>query len=220
MTGNIATLGIPLAFLVGLTVLLWYIIGGRGKWWAKVPVIALVAYLSMGLWLSMTGLLGWPTEEVMPNKFRIHWIVVQPPSGEKTGDGAVYVWAEDIQPQIEKDGNWYDQIMFPFHSKYEENDPRLYKLEYTKPLHKQSNQIVNNFLKKGKPYFGSMKKGKGKGEGEGNGKGKGEGEGNGKGRNGISGQKGNSADMFGRGGGEHQFYQLPPPKFPKKEPIN
>ena len=218
MTGNYETLGIPLAFLCMISIIMWYIIGGRGKWWVKVPIIAVVAYLSLGLWYSMNGLLGWPTNASPPEKFQAHWIVVQPPKSDDPNSGAIFLWATDLQPDKSSAfgsdvPNWVNNVLFPFHSKKKKNDPRLYSLPYSKELHKQANGIIEGYLKKGKPFMGTMKQGEGKGKGKGQGEGQGEGP-DGEGRNQGQGQG------YGSFSRDDQpapmFYQLPPPKFPEK----
>lgn len=225
MTGNIETLGIPLAFLGMITLIMWYIIGGRGKWWLKVPIIAVTGYLSLGLWYSMNGLLGWPTNTSPPEKFQAHWIVVQPPKHDDPDSGEIFLWATDLQPDKSSkfDSNvpsWLEEVLVPFHSKHKENEPRLYSVPYNKELHKQSNQIIEEYLKKGRPFMGTMKEPAegGKGQGE-----KGEGESRGQG-NGRPGPQGEQSQGEGRGQGSFSrddapppmFYKLPPPKFPDK----
>lgn len=219
MTGNVATLGIPLAFLGMITLIIWYIIGGQGKWWAKVLIIALTGYLSLGLWYSMDGLLGWPTSATPPNKFQAHWIVAQPPKNSDPDSGKIFLWATDLQPEkSSKFGNdvppWVEHTLFPFHTKKQENEPRLYSIPYSKDLHQQANKIIENYLKKGKPFMGTMKGPESQDKGNGKGKGKGKGKG--------GGPKGNGENGRGQGSFSRDnapppmFYELPPPKFPEK----
>lgn len=227
MTGNIETIGIPLAFLGIITLILWYIISGSGKWWLKVLVIAATSYVSLGLWYSMNGLLGWPTSATVPDKFQAHWIVVETPGLGDKDSGAIFLWATNLQP--DKSSNfdedvpeWLDGILFPFHSKHAKNEPRLYKLPYSKKLHEQSNKIIENYLKKGRPFMGTMKGKGGKGQGFGEGQNGRQGTGQSgseanRGRRGHIGQ-GNGSGSYSRDDQDApMFYELPPPKFPKKD---
>lgn len=216
MTGNENTIGISIAFVIMVVIMLWFIIGGKGKWWMKMPLIGFGLYISVVIWSSMNGLLGWATPSDLPDKFRAHWMVVEEP--EEGKEGGIYVWADDItnnkDEQTEEDLSWSDKYIkpyiFPLHD-MTDNGPRVYKIPYSRELHEQASQI-QQFIMKGGVYRGTMKgegipgkgKGKGKGEGQGEGEGKGEGKGKGKGPGDMSQEQ------------VPHFYQLPPPKFPPK----
>lgn len=216
--GNLETIGIPLAFLATVSLMAWYIIGGSGKWWIKAPVTIVSIYLSLGIWYSMNGLLGWPTEQNVPDKFQAFWIVVETPEDDVPKSGAIYVWAKSLTPEDESNfgdvPKWVDKFLIPFHNKYSKNEPRLYKLSYSEELHQQANEIIEGHLKQGRPYFGTL-------EGDGDGEGDGEGTGEGGGQQGRGGADG---DSLGDGSGSYsrdtrpppKFYELPPPKFPDK----
>ena len=90
------TIGIPVAFILLTILILWVVIGVKGKWWIKSCLISLTLYFSIGLWVSINGLLGWPTTDSPPQEFEVHWMLVEEPN-KKTGDpGAIYMWASDI----------------------------------------------------------------------------------------------------------------------------
>ena len=59
VSGNPETIGISIAFIILIVVMLWFVIGGKGKWWMKVPVIGFGLYISITMWFAMNGLLGW-----------------------------------------------------------------------------------------------------------------------------------------------------------------
>ena len=216
VSGNAETIGISIAFIILIVVMLWFVIGGKGKWWMKVPVIGFGLYISITMWFAMIGLLGWPTPSELPEKFRLHWVVIEEPDKNDPNSGGIYVWAEDITgkgSQKKEDPTWVDQYVKPYvlplHGYSDDNGPRVYKLPYSRELHEQS-MGIRGFLMKGGVYRGSMRgdglPGEGNGNGEGNGQGR---DGQGEGRPG------------GRGGSLSQeqvphFYQLPPPKFPPK----
>ena len=79
VSGNAETIGISIAFIILIVVMLWFVIGGKGKWWMKVPVIGFGLYISITMWFAMNGLLGWPTPSELPDKFRLHWVVIEEP---------------------------------------------------------------------------------------------------------------------------------------------
>ena len=45
------TIGIPVAFILLTILILWVIIGIKGKWWIKSCLISLTLYFSIGLWV-------------------------------------------------------------------------------------------------------------------------------------------------------------------------
>lgn len=200
------TFGIPLAFIIFITLILWFIIGTKGQWWLKIFAITISLYASLGIWQSTVTILGWPTVEEMPEKFQIHWLVVKEPSQHTClgtncevckAKGAIYAFAEDLCPKEEK--SLTDLVMLKFSPPHD--SPRLYKLPYSKSLHQKADQI-NKFIRKGGKYFGSLGKGEGKdGKGVGGKKG---------GKNGKGGAFSFSMEQ------EPMFYDLPPPKFPEK----
>jgi hypothetical protein len=163
------TIGIPVAFVLLTILILWVVIGVKGKWWVKTCLISLTLYFSVGLWISIDGLLGWPTTDGPPQKFEIHWLLVKEPN-KKTGDsGAIYMWASNV--------NANKQSSFsPFGSKKPLSKPRLYQLPYSRSMHEQTESILEK-LKKGERHMATLDgEGQGGKEGEGSGKGR-EGEG-------------------------------------------
>ena len=203
------TIGIPLAFIIFITLILWFIIGTKGQWWLKIFAITISLYASLGIWQSTTGILGWPTVERMPQKFQIHWIVIDEPPNHNCSEksscevckskGSIYVFAEDLCPKKEK--SFMDLVMLKLSEAQE--SPRLYKMPYSKSLHKKADQI-NKLIRKGGKYFGTL-------GGEGDGKGD---KGPGMGKKPGNGKKGGGFDFSMEQ--EPMFYDLPPPKFPEK----
>jgi len=206
----IDTFGIPAAFVIIATLTLWIVIGSKGWWWAKGIVVAIAILFSVSLWHSLAGLEGWPTEQSMPQKFEIKWIVVEEPNNKTGSEGQILIWARDLEPLLK------EKSSIPIlHNKEASNEPRLHKLPYTRELHEQAMKIQKKIGAGGK-FYGEMSKdgmkGKGKGDGKGGkGKGKGgkgpKGEGNGEGT-GDGGDLSNEQDPI--------FHELPPPHFPQK----
>lgn len=190
------TIGIPVAFILLTILILWVIIGVKGKWWIKSSLISLTLYFSIGLWVSINGLLGWPTTDGPPQKFEIHWLLVEEPN-KKTGDpGAVYMWASDADTD--------KQSFSPFGSEKPLDKPRLYQLPYSRSMHEQTEAILKK-LKKGERYMAALgEEGK-----EGSGK-AGDGGREGEGKNGKSGDGSLSQQQ------DFIFHELPPAKLPDK----
>ena len=200
------TFGVPVAFIIVSTLALWVIIGSKGWWWIKMGVATLTILFSISLWHSLESLEGWPTDQPMPNRFEIKWIVVEEPN-IKTGDeGQILIWAKDLEPLLREKSD------IPLlHNKGQSNEPRIHRLPYTRELHLQAVQIQKKIAAGGR-FFGEMK-GRGQGikvSGKGNGNGKGKGKGRGRGKEGVNdgGSLSNEQDPI--------FHELPPPYFPQK----
>jgi len=207
----IDTFGIPLAFIVLSTLLLWIIIGSKGWWWLKALVVVTTVLFSISLWQSLESLQGWATKEKPPEKFEIKWIDVKEPN-KKTGEkGYINVWMRDLNPKKEDKQNKIPIL----HSKGKNNEARLYSLPYSRQMHEQAEKIKQQ-IAKGKPFYGEIKDGvakglQGKGEGE---KGKGGQQGQGKKGKG-DGQKGDGGSLSNKQ--DPIFHELPPPVFQRKD---
>jgi hypothetical protein len=195
MTG-FDTIGIPIAFVIIVSILLWHLIGAKGKWYLKAIFIAIALYTSVGLWTSIDGMLGWPTAKSPPEIFQIHWLTVEEPN-KITGDsGAIYLWASDMGQEKA------DKNPFLFGMPVEKGKSRLYVLPYSRNAHEQSENILTR-LKNGESVIAS----KGKpGEGE---------EGNSQaGREGEAGEGSSDGSMSQEQ--DYIFHILPPAKLPDK----
>ncbi len=216
---NLETIAIPIAFLVASALLLWFIIGSRGQWMLKAACIACTMYFGLAVWNSVGSYLGWPTSQEPPSKFQLHWAIVQEPDKQADDPGVVYLWLRKIdqddnaadEAQELKEESWLSILGYSGNKE----QPRCYRLPYTRPLHEQLKQAKRQ-LAQGKPVIGKFS---GKGfdtskQGKGKGKGKGKGGPPGGGKPGAG-----NAHSYGSGhrdSGEFIFYNLPPPKYPDK----
>jgi len=210
MTG-METIGIPLAFLVFCGITLWILIWAKGHWLFKMGFIAATMYFGACMYKSLDALEGWPTQEELPDKFEVFWIKVEEPNKRTKDPGTVYVWAQDLEPEKKKDNLPY---FLKFHTKDEDGESRVHILPYSDQLRDEAQKIMER-LKKGGRFMASKGKGKGIGKGKGEGKGKGKGRGNG---------RRGKGDGKGKGGSLSQqqepiFHELPPPKYPDKNPC-
>ena len=198
----IETIGIPIACVTFAVLLLWFIIGTKGQWALKMLVTAISIYFCVCLWSSLNGLLGWPTaSSLMRKKIQILWLDIKEPNKKMNDPGLIYVWVKHLEP--EKTNNPY---ILRFHTKNAENEPRLYKIPYSRKLHEQCCKIKSHLAKGGK-FRGQLGKKGFKGE---------------KGTKGKGGQGGQKGKGGRKGGGLSQeqvpiFHQLPPPHYQDKD---
>lgn len=127
---NLSTLAIPLGFLLLTTLLCWYVIGAAGKWQHKLVAIVFVPLFSLVIWSAIPSYLGWPTDEVIPDKVRLLWVLIQEPDAEEKNAGKIFIW---VQPLAEKPSvflKWFDYIS-PM------KEPRAYKFRYSRKMHEK-----------------------------------------------------------------------------------
>ncbi len=78
---------LTIAFILLSAIILWFVIGSKGQWHLKAVCIALTLYFSLSLSKSLHDVAGWPSGERLPDKFEIHWGLVEEPdksTGKKT----------------------------------------------------------------------------------------------------------------------------------------
>ena len=197
-------MSIPLAFFILASLLLWFIIGSKGKWFVKASVIAFVLYSCLSINLSLDNLFGWPSNQALPEVFQVHWIKVKEPN-KRTGEkGYIYVWATDLSGKEVETSGWKGlKGYFISFDNYDPSEPRAYRLEYSKERHERAEGALGKL--KGVGKVGGKNNGKKKGDGDDTGKGSGKNKGEGKGEGSLS----RSDDII--------FHDLPPAKLPDKD---
>jgi hypothetical protein len=244
MIFNEVTFAFAIGWVILAIIFLWFIIGAKGHWFLKLTLISIATFFCFVMWNSTDKLLGLPTQRELPDKYLIHWIVVkQPTSLEK--NPSIYIWAKDLTKKEDKEKEKTESSVSFTNSislVYDTNDPKTYKLPYSKGAHEQARSILKE-LKAGQKVIGQKgkkgtpgqceicKKPLGKGQKLDNGKGEKsensiEGRGSGQGREGKKSclcedcKKNRGLGSGAFGDSKHfqhfEFYKVPPPKPPKK----
>jgi hypothetical protein len=159
-------IALPILLLVfgGLT--FWLLTESSLKWYFKTACISAFCIFTVIFWSSIGSFLGWPaSEDDLPKKVLIHWVIIKEPNKFTKFDGAIYVLSESAE---EDDSNF---ILKFFGYKKNKIEPRLYKLSYSRELHEELEKGVIPRLRKGQPVMGKLSKeeggmGKNKGKGE------------------------------------------------------
>ncbi|MAY43350.1 MULTISPECIES: hypothetical protein [unclassified Neptuniibacter] len=128
-------LGLTLAYVFFTALVLLAVIYGRLAWPLKAGliVIAVVFY-----WFSYNGwkeTQGWPSQVELPQKFLLHYAVIEEPNEETGEKGKIYIWLTDLLN---------DELA---------EKPRAYELPYDQAAH----SAVEEALKKtrnGQPQLG------------------------------------------------------------------
>ena len=115
MTTGILMLAVTYAALLVLVVSLW--LHSRHAVWLKVGVSALVLLFCVTTYRGVWELTGWPTGEVLPERFLLLGSWIQEPDKTENTQGEIALWAVAIRD----DGP--------------AEDPRSYRLPYGAELH-------------------------------------------------------------------------------------
>ena len=201
---------IPLVFFSLTGLILWFIIGARGHWGIKAVIILLTLHVCLSVGNSIPNFAGWPSNDKLPAKFLVHWLVIDEPDKKSGDDGHIYIWATTLSQQ-EKEVEGWRQYLLSF-GVQDFTEPRAYRTPYTREGHERGEGALTK-IKNGEPVMG-RNNGKGGEKGKGDKDGKGKGKGKGPGKDGKGGGKGsgsfsNSDDI--------SFHNLPDTILPEKD---
>jgi hypothetical protein len=155
---------IPLGFIMLSAILLWFVIGSKGKWWIKAFMIVFVCHFCFMIWHSLNGLMGWPVDGLADGNYQVIWVDIKEPSlTNPDGGSGIFVWVKNL----EDEGGL---VLFnPESKKIEDNEPRAYKMPYDKELAKDMQGMKGAIGKGGRFALivenGAGEKGKKKGRG-------------------------------------------------------
>ena len=62
----------------------------------KVTAIALVTALYVGAWHGHKALLGWASDDPLPERFRLHYATVDDPDKASRTPGTIYLWVSSL----------------------------------------------------------------------------------------------------------------------------
>ena len=199
---------IPLVFFTLAGLILWFIIGSRGHWLLKASVISITLYLCLSVGASIPNFAGWPSDDRLPDKFLVHWILVNEPDKKTKEDGDIYIWASTLSGPKEQAYGWWKRYLLSF-AIQDPDEPRSYRTPYSTEAHKTAGDAVGKIKAGGSVVGRNNGKGGGSGDGEG---GKG-----GKGANGDSGKgQGKGGGSFSRSD-DISFHDLPDTVLPDKD---
>ena len=199
---------IPLVFFSLTALILWFIIGSKGHWLLKAAVISLTLYLCLSVGMSIPNFAGWPSDDSLPNKFLVHWIVVKEPDKKTKEAGHIYIWASNLSGTEEEEDIGWRQYLLSF-AIQDMKEPRSYRTPYSMEGHERADGALGK-IRAGESVMGKNNGKKGEGDGGKKGKGKGEGKGGeGKGKGKGGGSFSNSDDI--------SFHDLPDTILPEKD---
>lgn len=115
------------------------ILYSRLHWLLKAGVIVLVSAFYPISYFSLMALLGWPTEQHLPDRFRLVAAQVYEPDKQRGTRGAIYLWTANLSKNAGR------------------VTPRAYELPYSMDLHTKVAEARKQ-LQKGVPQMGEVEK--------------------------------------------------------------
>lgn len=143
---------IYIGFLLLSSLLLWFILEARGKWWLKAALILIVPVFMIVVWFSLASFNGWPTTSKPPKTALFVYGYAIEPDANVGLKGAIYVW---LIPAKAQNG------ALDYHSKI--GEPRAYVLRYSKQLESEVH-AANKAVASGKRVGFEMTKKSGAGK--------------------------------------------------------
>jgi hypothetical protein len=121
-------------------------------------VVTVFYYLT---WQGYIELLGWPSEQGLPDNFRISWVVIEEPNKLTKEQGAVYLWIRSLDKIGMAKGRPRSFKMIWNEENHRNAQLALSKLREGEQLNgkKTYGVIEKNAGKKANPYEGETKEG-------------------------------------------------------------
>jgi hypothetical protein len=91
---TLALIGLGLSYVVVTVLLLNLNVASRWHWGVKAAAI-IISTLFFGVsYVSIAGLIGWPSEARVPEHFQLDWAMVIEPDKLNGSPGSIYLWVE------------------------------------------------------------------------------------------------------------------------------
>ena len=114
---NLAIIGLTITYVALAALLLGIFLLARVPAWVKLSCIILVSSFYYLTYQSYIGLLGWPTQQQVPEQFQLMSSIITEPD-ESSGDpGVIHIWVTT------------------FTNNRPDREPRAYELPYDLELH-------------------------------------------------------------------------------------
>jgi hypothetical protein len=136
-TFAIGALELIAAYVLVAVILLAILLWARIRWWIKAVAIVLSTALFFTTFESVRALLGWPTEQVPPDRFELVYAMINEPNQATRAPGAIFIWVLELPGEGPIDE---DEIYVPgaIDTRLEPGqEPRAYRLAYSRETHQE-----------------------------------------------------------------------------------
>jgi hypothetical protein len=89
-------IGVGLSYVVVAVLLLSLNLASRWHWGVKAAAIAVTSVFFGVSYASIAGLIGWPSEARVPERFQLDWGTVVEPDKLNGSPGSIYLWVEAL----------------------------------------------------------------------------------------------------------------------------
>ena len=89
-------IGVGLSYVVVAVLLLSLNLTSRWHWGVKAAAIAVTSVFFGVSYASIAGLIGWPSEARVPERFQLDWATVVEPDKLNGSRGSIYLWVEAL----------------------------------------------------------------------------------------------------------------------------
>src|SRR6201998_4222172 len=110
-------IGVGLSYVVVSVLLLSLNLASRWYWGVKAAAIAVTSLFFGVSYVSIAGLIGWPSEARVPEHFQLDWGTVVEPDKLNGSPGAIYLWVEALDENNMSSGT-----------------PRAFRVQYRREL--------------------------------------------------------------------------------------
>jgi len=93
---TLALAGIAASYVAIAVLLLSLNLASRWHWGIKAMAIAITTVFFGVSYVSIAGLIGWPSEARMPEHFQLHWATVIEPDKLIGLPGSIFLWVEGL----------------------------------------------------------------------------------------------------------------------------
>ncbi len=136
----LAQSGLIACYVVTAALLVLMAIYSHWPWVIKLVMVIIMFCFYLLSYFSFPPLLGWPTSETIPDRFKLVSEMVKEPNKAKGTSGEIYLWVTDVQ------------------STSDNVEPRAYRIPYSAKLHKMVIEAGNK-ARKGVPQIGEVSDG-------------------------------------------------------------
>lgn len=112
----------------------------RVRWWIKTGTVILTIGFFFVTFDSVKNILGWPSDDAVPDRFELMWVVIDEPNQATGSEGAIYLWVMKLPgdgPLDEMDVYTPGKIDTRWQTGQQ---PRAHKLPYSRALHRESEE--------------------------------------------------------------------------------
>ena len=133
-------MGLFITLIIFAIGLLWFVIRSKGRLIAKVFYILATAYFSTSAIITAHDLAGWPSQDNLPEEFYPIWIEVKEPNKKTGSPGFIYIWCYSFEHN--EANKVLDRFFVNFNFNKNRNEPRSYRIEYSRESHVAANKIT------------------------------------------------------------------------------